>query len=96
LSTGAIVGIVIGCLVGVGLIAGLVYYFVTKGGDDKDTDYTAGQSGGSIVSGTQIPKTEETIQMGEDDRVWALLFCYFTCQIILEENKPLVIRLKFF
>ncbi|CBY40022.1 unnamed protein product [Oikopleura dioica] len=70
LSTGAIIGIVIGCLVGVGLIAGLVYYFVAKGGDDKDGDYTAGQSGGSIVSGTQIPKTEETIQMGEDgDRV---------------------------
>ena len=70
LSTGAIVGIVIGCLVGVGLIAGLVYYFVTKGGDDNEADYTAGQSGGSIVSGTQIPKTDETIEMGEDgDRV---------------------------
>ena len=68
LSTGAIVGIVIGCLVGVGLIAGLVYYFVTKGGDDKEADYTAGQS--DIVSGTQIPKTDETIEMGENgDRV---------------------------
>jgi hypothetical protein len=48
LSAGAIAGIVIGCLAGVALIAGLVYFFACKSSDESET-YTAGSAsaGGS-------------------------------------------------
>ena len=71
LSGGAIAGIVIGVLAGIGLIAGLVWYFACrgKGGDD---DYAQGKQSDMEHAGTHSmsqkePARDESIVRSEAD-----------------------------
>lgn len=57
LSAGAIAGIVIGSLVGVGLIAGLVWYFACRGGDESD-DYAQGKQADTEAGSHQMSQKE--------------------------------------